>query len=167
MDYEKAYTNAVARAKQAIKDCGHNERQKRMIEDIFPELGDPDRIRQELIQYLQNKPYPPSGRYSVTDFLNWLEKQGERKPDWSEYDKVVIDAIYNTLKHGNVTKCGVEVTVMLLWLEELEKQGKRSNIVEQLTAFAQHLNKRGAFCDDLCMDFEHEAQSFIEMQKNK
>lgn len=39
--------------------------------------------------------------------------------------------------------------------------------IEQITAFAQHLNKRGAFRDDLCMDFEHEAQSFIEIQNNK
>lgn len=61
----------------------------------------------------------------------------------------------------------MKVTEMLEWLEELEKQGKRNNIVEQLTAFAQHLNKRGAFRDDLCMDFEHEAQSFIESQNNK
>lgn len=37
--------------------------------------------------------------------------------------------------------------------------------IEQLTAFAQHLNKRGAFRDDLCMDFEHEAQSFIEFRE--
>lgn len=165
MDYEKAYTPALLRAKQAIKDCGHNEGLKRMIEGIFPELTDPDRIRQELIQFLQNVPSLPSGKYSIADFLLWLERQGEQKPDWSEYDKVVIDAIYNTLKHSNVTKCGVEVTEMLLWLEELEKQGEQNNLVEQLTAFAQHLNKRGAFRDDLCMDFEHEAQSFIEMQK--
>lgn len=40
-------------------------------------------------------------------------------------------------------------------------------LIEQLTAFAVHLNKRGAFRDDLCMDFEHEAQSFIELQKPK
>lgn len=53
------------------------------------------------------------------------------------------------------------------WIAWLEKQGKRNNIVEQLTAFAQHLAKRGAFRDDLCMDFEHEAQSFIEMQNKK
>ena len=53
------------------------------------------------------------------------------------------------------------------FLNWLQKQGKRDNIVEQLTAFAQHLNNRGAFRDDLCMDFEHEAQSFIEMQNNK
>lgn len=39
--------------------------------------------------------------------------------------------------------------------------------IEQLTVFAKHLNKRGAFRDDLCMDFEHEAQSFIESQNNK
>ena len=43
---------------------------------------------------------------------------------------------------------------------------KDKQLVEQLTAFAQHLNKRGAFRDDLCMDFEHEAQSFIEMQQH-
>ena len=44
-------------------------------------------------------------------------------------------------------------------------QWKDEQLIEQLTAFAQHLNKRGAFRDDLCMDFEHEAQSFIESQK--
>jgi len=40
----------------------------------------------------------------------------------------------------------------------------KEQLIEQLTAFAVHLNKRGAFRDDLCMDFEHEAQSFIESQ---
>ena len=42
------------------------------------------------------------------------------------------------------------------------KEWAQEWLIEQLTAFAQHLNKRGAFRDDLCMDFEHEAQSFIE-----
>ena len=46
-------------------------------------------------------------------------------------------------------------------------QWKDEQQIEQLTAFAVHLQKRGAFRDDLCMDFEHEAQSFIEMQNNK
>jgi hypothetical protein len=99
--------------------------------------------------------------------VDLLQCKDEQKPDWNDYDMVVIDAIYNTLNHCGVTKCGLEVTEMLEWLEELEKQGKRNNIVEQLTAFAVHLQKRGAFRDDLCMDFEHEAQSFIEMQNNK
>lgn len=44
-------------------------------------------------------------------------------------------------------------------------QWKDKQLIEQLTAFAQHLNKRGAFRDDLCMDFEHEAQSFIEFRE--
>lgn len=48
-----------------------------------------------------------------------------------------------------------------------KRDSERSNIVERLTAFAVHLQKRGAFRDDLCMDFEHEAQSFIELQNNK
>ena len=46
------------------------------------------------------------------------------------------------------------------------KEWAQEWLIEQLTAFAQHLNKRGAFRDDLCMDFEHEAQSFIEMQQH-
>lgn len=162
MDYEKAYTNAVARAKQAIKDCGDNEGRKRMIEGIFPELAESEdeRIRKEIIQSIQEN----MCIIHKDKCLAWLEKQG--KTDWNEYDKAVIYAIYNTLSHCNVTKCGcLEVTDMLEWLEALEKQGERNNIVEQLTAFAQHLNKRGAFREDLCMDFEHEAQSFIEFQK--
>lgn len=43
---------------------------------------------------------------------------------------------------------------------------KDKQLPEWLTAFAIHLQKRGAFRDDLCMDFEHEAQSFIEMQNH-
>lgn len=46
-------------------------------------------------------------------------------------------------------------------------QWKDEQLPEWLTAFAIHLQRRGAFRDDLCMDFEHEAQSFIEMQNNK
>lgn len=121
MDYEKAYTNAVARAKQAIKDCGHNEGRKRMIEDIFPELADTDRIRKELLEHCINRRDGKQVCVDASDYRRWA--------DW------------------------------------LQKQGKRDNIVEQLTAFAQHLQKRGAFRDDLCMDIEHEAQSFIEFQK--
>lgn len=60
-----------------------------------------------------------------------------------------------------------EELAMELGLTNCQTQGERNNIVEQLTAFAVHLQKRGAFRDDLCMDFEHEAQSFIEMQNNK
>lgn len=67
---------------------------------------------------------------------------------------------------------------MAEWKDEQYKQDKSNFtnylkewaqgwLIEQLTAFAVHLNKRGAFRDDLCMDFEHEAQSFIELQKPK
>ena len=52
-------------------------------------------------------------------------------------------------------------------IRDLLKEWVKEWVVEQLTAFAQHLNKRGAFRDDLCMDFGHEAQSFIELQKFK
>ena len=60
------------------------------------------------------------------------------------------------------------------WKDKRHKQDRRiirnhwqEWAIEQLAAFAVHLNKRGAFRDDLCMDFEHEAQSFIEIQNHK
>ena len=71
-----------------------------------------------------------------------------------------------------------DIIKMAEWKDEQYKQDNSNFInylkkwaqgwlIEQLTAFAVHLNKRGAFRDDLCMDFEHEAQSFIELQKPK
>lgn len=172
MDYENLYKEAVSKIKSILADKKKQGLTNCLFEgdlnEIFTELkeSEDERIRNELIKLMKQMSNTIVENYTtieISTFVAWLEKQGEQKSDWSEYDKVVIDAIYNTLKHSNVTKCGVEVTVMLLWLEKLEKQGKPN--VEQLTAFAQHLNKRGAFRDDLCMDFEHEAQSFIEMQK--
>lgn len=81
MDYEKAYINAVARAKQAIKDCGHNEGQKRMIEDIFPELAESEdeKIRKWIRTFIEVR-LNGAGEF-IDDYKNaiaWLEKQGEQ-----------------------------------------------------------------------------------------
>lgn len=40
MDYEKAYKEALSRAKSAINECGDNKGRIAMIESIFPELAE-------------------------------------------------------------------------------------------------------------------------------
>ena len=84
----------------------------------------------------------------------------EQKPAWSEEDELVLTSTVNTLKLTNG-----DAQMKIEWLKSLKDRYTWKPNVEQLTAFAQHLNKRGGFRDDLCMDFEHEAQSFIESQK--
>ena len=87
------------------------------------------------------------------------------------------DGLYN-LENGCIEDCRIAALEMTKWKDEQYKQDRsgfcnflkewaQEWLIEQLTAFAAHLNKRGAFCEDLCMDFEHEAQSFIESQKPK
>lgn len=92
-------------------------------------------------------------------------------------EKLGVDVLRNgsgkTYYKEDVVQSALEA---MEWKDEQHKQDRsilcnylkewaQEWLIEQLTAFAQHLNKRGAFRDDLCMDFEHEAQSFIESQR--
>ena len=92
MNYEKAYKEALERAKNLRKDAidmGENIRAKQ-CEIIFPELkeSEDERIRKELIQYIKNwkaniqgKAYPylwSSDKEECDKLLAWLEKQGKQ-----------------------------------------------------------------------------------------
>lgn len=82
MDYEKAYKEAIKRAKveqETFFERG-NISAKTAIERIFPELceSEDEGIRKELIQYLKDYPNLPNGNYCRTDFFAWLERQGEQ-----------------------------------------------------------------------------------------
>lgn len=86
MDYEKAYKEALERARefQKSKDglCVLTAK------SIFPELEEfeDERIRKELIFYLGDMPEDTELRNGVTnrDVLAWLEKQGEKKQETPE-----------------------------------------------------------------------------------
>lgn len=121
MDYEKAYKDALERAKYWANN---------------PTVWSSDDICQKLFPKIVEKK-DESIKSCIGMCLTDVDNQR-----FEDYDTSLKDC--------------------LAWLE---KQGEKNNIVEQLTAFAQHLQKRGAFRDDLCMDIEHEAQSFIEFQK--
>lgn len=83
MDYEKAYNEALERAKSAIKECGDNKGRITMIESIFPELGEneDERIRKTLREIIID--YDPNNEILIKEvgvsqkqFIAWLEKQG-------------------------------------------------------------------------------------------
>lgn len=85
MDYEKAYNEALERAKSAIKECGDNKGRITMIESIFPELGEneDERIRKTLREIIID--YDPNNEILIKEvgvsqkqFITWLEKQGEQ-----------------------------------------------------------------------------------------
>lgn len=130
--------------------------------------------REKEIEQAADEHFAHSWKGSVKDaFAEGAQWADEHPKDnlginFPKYDNIV-DKVFGA---GNLECWEYDQAKQLVKLAKdellLELKAQQNNIVEQLTAFAQHLNKRGAFRDDLCMDFEHEAQSFIEsMKENK
>lgn len=85
MDYEKKYKEAIKRASNIHKDAVEMENSMvtKTCEVIFPELkeSEDERIRKDIKQhflYLDDS-FPDKAKW-----LNWLEKQGEQKPNVCE-----------------------------------------------------------------------------------
>ena len=88
MDYEKAYKEAIKRAKAMIEVAEKEEVYKSAI-TIFPELAESEdeRIRRELIrgfnECLDSFSYPKNAQkywhgIAIEDIFAWLEKQGNK-----------------------------------------------------------------------------------------
>lgn len=100
MDYEKAYKEALERAREIIKDYekrGLKEQlfyAKEDLEGIFPELqeSEDEKIRKGIIRCVK-------GNMPDNDFrkkyLAWLEKQGEQNPIINVPTREVILAIWD------------------------------------------------------------------------
>lgn len=88
MDYEKAYKEALERAKAG-----------KPLDEVFPELNESDdeRIRKSLVEYFRK--FTPENMwdemFSFGDVVSYLERQKEQKPaEWSEEDEDTLgDAI--------------------------------------------------------------------------
>ena len=105
MNYEKAYKEAIERAKHytwySTNRNDTAEPIKNAVEAIFPELkeSDDEVIRKALIEVLHRLPtsafeYGTEGGYlgaTKEQMLAWLEKQGEKS--WSEEDEKRISRI--------------------------------------------------------------------------
>lgn len=107
MDYEKKYNEALERARQ-IKDGKDEWRYSDLAEitpaltEIFPELRESEdfdeEVRKWLVGYFSSiKDTVWIHRNTITceQILDWLEKQQEQKPAWSEEDeKMLADTIF-------------------------------------------------------------------------
>lgn len=84
----------------------------RIIEDIFPELYEPEdeQIRKEdedvrkwLISQLEIKSDVNNSReleLMILKSIAWLEKQGKQNPTWSEYDELMLKDMIEFIESG-------------------------------------------------------------------
>lgn len=82
MDYEKLYKEALERARQFSKKP-YLEDSKDIVEYIFPELKEDEKISREITEFLvgfNNGGYEIPNENTIDSWLAWLEKQGEQKP---------------------------------------------------------------------------------------
>ena len=75
----KAYDEALKKASTAHKD--EDRHLKATLERIFPELKEDDgeRIKKELIQWVDEFPDTIWRGHYKKDIIDWIEKQGEQK----------------------------------------------------------------------------------------
>lgn len=99
----KRYDEAIKRAKELLEIGVKDTRDKRVVLSFFPELYEfeDERIRKELTDYIkrkfENSCSPTPSKKILTNWIAWLEKQGEQKPvdkvepKFNLYDWVVTD----------------------------------------------------------------------------
>ena len=170
MDYEKAYKEAIERAKEmsALPD------DRATMEYIFPELAESEdeKIRKEIIHLVVKS--QEQGGYALhkdeaKEMIAWLEKQGEQvdnlhnylygeqNPAWSDVDEIFVHGLIRGLSakrdiHGHTTFGSdyLDITETIDWLksrkERLQSHWKPSN--EQIAALDEVYKTHGA--DNAC-----------------
>lgn len=104
MDYKNKYNEALERARELSKTItGAN------YEYIFPELKEDEDELTWLKKYISEEAYYLSmdirdcedrlKLQKLQKSLAWLEKQGEQKPVWSEYDERILKTIIIGIKN--------------------------------------------------------------------
>ena len=93
MNYEKKFKDAFERAKKVIEYYKEHHRcDEASIEDlesIFPELKEPweEKIRKEILEYFQQFENEELRGVDISDWIIWLEKQGEHLENYDEAEK--------------------------------------------------------------------------------
>lgn len=130
MDYEKKYKEALERAREIIKDSeirGFKDNlfyTKEDFEAIFPELNESEdeKIRKELISFLQ-LPHPQFvGERKQEKWIAWLEKQEPIAVNWSTDDKKKLLIIEQILNCANLLISSQELTEIKNWLKSLKQR---------------------------------------------
>lgn len=97
MDYKQKYEQAILRMNKWVEGSEIIE-PKEVAEFIFPELkkSEDEKIKREILELVSI-----SGNGSqFEEIKDWLEKQVEQKPAWSEEDEKMINDIIKNLDEG-------------------------------------------------------------------
>ena len=91
MNYEKAYKDALERARVAYKD--EDRHLKATLERIFPELqeSEDERIRKELIEHFRWNAQILNN-FDNRDVITWLEKQ-QNKAVYTDNDRIMVSSL--------------------------------------------------------------------------
>lgn len=148
MDYQKAYKEALAHAREIHRN---EEEKRRDMEFIFPELkeSEDEKIRKKLITFFQRFPYEriDDAGTNVKEAIAWLEKQAipqmvedaflkgcndtkkcllkrqsERKSAWNEEDEKIF---VNLTSYGSLKYTGEQV---IEWLNSLKQRIKKEAV---------------------------------------
>ena len=91
MNYEKAYKDALERARVAYKD--EDRHLKATLERIFSELqeSEDDTIRKELIEHFRWNAQILNN-FDNRDVITWLEKQ-QKKTVYTDNDRIMVSSL--------------------------------------------------------------------------
>lgn len=132
-DYKKKYEEAAQLAKEWFEDKTTKQKEKVLLEAMFPQLkeSDDERIRKDIIAYMRYE--RKSAKEEIENrFIPWLEKQGEPQPYKGNSDTMRKNLIKAFKSVGGNYWGGLDVRDILHWLEskdaiELEKQGEQKS----------------------------------------
>ena len=133
LDYKEKYEKALERAKNYREGHTLDVNPRIAMEYIFPELKETEdeKIRKELIKYLKERSHSGFNREVriCNDGIAWIEKQGTKKPAWSEEDEDVINHLLNicTGAKGYRQFAGClhdDITKYQIWLKSLKDRMK-------------------------------------------
>jgi hypothetical protein len=105
-----------------------------------------DRVRKLLIDYLKErrscyfKERKSCGHQYLLRYdhwINWLEKQGEQNPTWSEYDEVMLHSIisdFKGFKHDNTSSLAPHFDNCIAWVKSLKDRATWKPTEEQINA---------------------------------
>ena len=125
MDYEKAYKEAIKRAKAMIEVAEKEEEVYKSAITIFPELAESEdeRIRKVLIDLVkcnERSGYTLLNNVTTDSILAWLEKQGKHKDYYTKQE--LIDMGFSFTLNGDIVTPDKMMEDMKKYLAWLEKQ---------------------------------------------
>ena len=131
-NYKQKYKEALERATKLHSETEY-VCEMEMLEQIFPELKESERIRREILEYVRNMEGQTIPRLEYESWIAWLEKQGENKPvEWSKEDEESRDIAIGLVRNADDCSGILNKDRALNWLKSLRPSWKPTK--EQLDA---------------------------------